>query len=98
MFVIFPPRCNKCLSKVYCSEECWEAGHKGFCSEAVDKRKVKQTGKKRRQAGKDYVKKDLEKIRESSKDTEEGRETIKVITKLCKELGRSKKTKVAAKK
>ena len=103
--ILFPSRCGKCLSKVYCSEECWEAGHKGFCSEAVDERKVKQTGKERRQAGKDNVKESFFKIKEAHEETEEDKERLKEIKKMCKEMGRSKKAsengskaKAAAKK
>ena len=47
--ILFPSRCGKCRSKVYCTNKCqeegWEAGHKEFCSEDVDDRKVKNTGK-----------------------------------------------------
>ena len=84
---------------------CNEAGHEDACSEAVDERKVKQTGKERRQAGKDNVKESFFKIKEAHEETEEDKERLKEIKKMCKEMGRSKKAsengskaKAAAKK
>ena len=100
---MFPSRCGNCLSKVYCSEECWEAGHKGFCSEAVDERKVKQTGHERRQAERDQLKESFVKVKEAHKDTDAGKEMTKEVKKMCKDLTKSKKaskgaSKTAAKK
>ena len=49
------PRCNKCLTKLWCSKEClkqdWEIAHKDTCTEQPDKRKVKAGKKKRTVAG-----------------------------------------------
>ena len=49
------PRCNKCLTKLWCSKEClkqdWEIAHKDTCTEEPDKRKVKAGKKKRTVAG-----------------------------------------------
>lgn len=42
-------RCNKCLTKLWCSKECrdqdWELAHKLNCTEEANQRKVK-AGKK----------------------------------------------------
>lgn len=44
-------RCSKCLTKVYCSEEChdldWEKVHKDICREKSDIRKLKMSRKSR---------------------------------------------------
>ena len=91
--ILFPSRCGKCLSKVFCSEEhAIAAGHKEFCSEAVDERKVKETGKERRQVGKDRVNEAFVRFKEANKETEEGKEATKKLKKMCKEMGKSKKS------
>ena len=82
------------------------AGHKEFCSEAADERKVKNTGKERRQAGRDQMKETLVRFKKlTNKETEAGKEAIEVVKKMCKEMGKSKKgsessskAKAAAKK
>ena len=88
--ILFPSRCGKCLSNVYCSEECqlqgWKAGHKKFCSEAVDNRKVKHTAKERKQAGRDSVKEDFVKFKEANKGTDKGKEWTKEVKKMCNEM------------
>ena len=88
--ILFPSRCSKCLSKVYCSKECqvggWKAGHKEFCSAAVDARKVKHTDKERRQAERDSVKKTYVKFKETNKDTDKGKEWTKEAKKMCNKM------------
>ena len=97
--ILFPSRCGKCLSKVYCSQECllqsWEGqeggkGHKDFCSEAVDERKVKHTAKERRQAEKERVKDDYARYKEANKE-KVGRETLKEVKNMCNGIIKSKK-------
>ena len=83
-----------------------EAGHEKLCSEAVDQRKMKNTGKERRQAGRDQMKETFVKFKKmTNKETEAGKEAIEVVKKMCKEMGKSKKgsessskAKAAAKK
>ena len=93
--ILFPSRCGKCRSKVYCTNKCkeegWEAGHKEFCSEAVDERKVKHTAKERRQVERDSVKEDFAKVKEAHKDTDVGKEMTKEVKKMCNEMRKSKK-------
>ena len=102
LLILFPFRCGKCLSKAYCGESCkvqaWEAGHKEACSEAVDERKVKHTGKERRQAGRDSVKEDFVKFKEANKDIYGGKEMTKEVRKMCKEMSKSKKASEGASK
>ena len=70
----------------------WEAGgHKEFCSEAVDERKVKHTAKERRQVERDSVKEDFVKVKEANKDTDVGKELTKQVKKMCNEMTKSKK-------
>ena len=93
--ILSPSRCGKCLSKVYCSKDCqvegWKAGHKEFCSEVVDARKVKHTDKERRQAERDQVKETYVKFKEANKDTDKGKEWTKEAKKMCNEMRKSKK-------
>ena len=84
--------------------QAWDAGHQKFCTKAVDERKVKHTGKGRRQAGRDELKETLVKIKEANREVL-GRDGIKEVKEMCKEMGRSKKAsgdatnaKAAAKK
>ena len=65
-------------------------GHKDFCSEAVDKRKVKHTAIERKQAEKDSVKDTYVKFKEANKEVV-SRETLKEVEKMCKEMRKSKK-------
>ena len=99
--ILFPPRCGKCLSKVYCDEFCkkqdWDAGHHKYCSEPVDERKVKHTGKERRKAGRDQLKGTFENYKEGNRERL-GRERIKEVKEMCKEMGRSKKASGGAAK
>ena len=69
----------------------WEAGHKQFCSETHDERKVKLTAKERGQVGRDSVKEDFAKIKEANKGTDKGKEWTKEVKKMCKEMMKSKK-------
>ena len=103
--ILFPSRCGKCRSKVYCTKKCqeegWEAGHKEFCSEAVNDWKVKNTGQERRQVGRDRVKKNYVEVKEACNGTDESKEWTKKVKKMCNELTKSKKTsrsKAAAEK
>ena len=88
--ILFLSRCGKCRSKVYCSKECqlegWEAGHKEFCSEAVGDRKVKHTGKERRQVERDSLKKSFVELKEANKGTDKGKEWTKEAKKMCNEM------------
>ena len=84
---------------------CNVTGHKEFCSEAVDERKMKGTGKERRQTGRDQLKESFVIFKNATKETEGGKEAIEVVKKMCKEMGKSKKgsessskAKAAAKK
>ena len=82
---------------------CNEAGHEDACSEAVDERKVKQTGKQRRHAERDQLKESFVRVKEAHKDTDAGKEMTKEVKKMYKELTKSKKaskgaSKTAAKK
>ena len=52
---------------------------------------MKQTGKERRQAGRDHLKESYVKCKEANNETERGKEFTKEVKKVCKELGRSKK-------
>ena len=70
----------------------WEDGHKEFCSEAVGERKVKHTGKERRQVERDSIKEEYAKFKEANKGTDEGKEWTKEVKKMCNQMMRSKKT------
>ena len=75
----------------------WEAGgHKEFCSEAVDERKVKHTAKERRQVERDSVKEDFVKVKEANKGTDKGKEWTKEVKKMCNEMMKSKKASEGA--
>ena len=65
-------------------------GHKDFCSEAVDERKVKNTFEERRQAEKDRVKDSYVKLKEANKEVV-SREMLKEVEKMYKEMRKSKK-------
>ena len=70
----------------------WEAGgHKEFCSEAVDERKVQHTAKERRQVERDSVKEDFVKVKEANKGTDKGKEWTKEVKKMCNEMMKPKK-------
>ena len=66
-------------------------GHKEFCSEAVDERKIKQTAKERGRVGRDSVKEDFAKVKEANKGTDKGKEWTKEVKKMCNEMMKSKK-------
>ena len=79
-----------------CQEEGCEAGHKEFCSEDVDDRKVKNTGQERRQVERDNVKESYVKTKEANKGTDEGKELTKEVKKMCNEMMKSKKASEGA--
>jgi len=53
-------RCDRCLTKVYCSEECrdqdWSLVHKDLCKKEQDGRKMKGGSKERKNIGKEFMK------------------------------------------
>ena len=62
----------------------YKAGHKEFCSEAVDERKVRSGGKERRQAGRDQVKENFGRLEEANKDNQACKEVVKEVKKMFK--------------
>ena len=64
---------------------------------------MKCTAKERKEFGKDKVKESFVKYKEFNKETDGGKERIKEVKKMCKEMSKSKKaseggkTKAAAK-
>ena len=75
-YIIFIPRCDRCLTKIYCSKECLKQDlrekHGEACKEESDQRKVKvkDERKVRKEAEKTRVDKMSAKLMKRYEDTD----------------------------
>ena len=101
MILICNFRCNKCLTKTYCSRQClskdWEEKHSDLCQEESEERKVKGDFKARLKAGSEDLDCGMKKALRLADEakSERVKEGYLEVNRLCQEKD---KAKIVAKK